>query len=95
MLVGYVMSPPYFWMARCTGWSRWIPRRSTSTLADVRPIAGMTSFDLLTTIPPYILPASGGLLIVWFAVMVLDECHALRAPGVREVGFVLWRGMAQ
>ncbi|MGJ8523492.1 hypothetical protein R84981_002193 [Carnimonas sp. R-84981] len=67
-----------------------LPALSFSTLANVRPIAGMTFFDLVTSVPPDIFLPLGGLMIAWFAASVLDPEKAAGALGVGTSGFRLW-----
>lgn len=67
-----------------------LPALSFSTLANVRPIAGMTFFDLVTSVPPDIFLPLGGLMIAWFATNVLARNKAVNALGAGEEGYRVW-----
>ncbi|MDX5379385.1 MAG: sodium-dependent transporter [Halomonas sp.] len=63
---------------------------SFSTLAEWRPLFGMTPFDLVTTIPTEIFLPVGGLLIATFAVRIMPREEAQAALGAGGAGFRLW-----
>lgn len=67
---------------------------SFSSLAHVHPVAHMTFFDLVTTIPPDIFLPLGGLLITWFAVKVMsaEKARAAFGSSVRSLRlYTVWR----
>ncbi|MGJ8526204.1 hypothetical protein LMG33818_001952 [Halomonadaceae bacterium LMG 33818] len=67
---------------------------SFSSLAHVYPVAHMTFFDLVTTIPPDIFLPVGGLLITWFAVKVMsaEKARAAFGSSARSLRlYTVWR----
>ncbi|MFW3617047.1 sodium-dependent transporter [Billgrantia antri] len=68
---------------------------SFSTLAEWRPLFGMTPFDLVTTIPTEIFLPVGGLLIATFAVRIMPREEAQAALGAGGAGFRLWHLMVR
>lgn len=64
---------------------------SFSTLAEVKWLAGMNFFELVTTVPTDIFLPIGGLLIAIFAAWVLPRDIALRALDAGPNGFRVWR----
>lgn len=64
---------------------------SFSTLSHVHPVAGMTFFDLVTSVPPDIFLPLGGLAIAWFASFVLNPQQGTAALGAGQRAFAWWR----
>jgi len=64
---------------------------SFSTLAEFRPLLGRNVFELVSSIPPDIFLPLGGLLIATFAAWVMPQALVVKALGVGDGGYVMWR----
>lgn len=68
---------------------------SFSSLAEFRPLFGRNVFELVSSIPPDVFLPLGGLLIATFAVWVMPREMAVRALGVGDNGYMLWRNLVR
>ncbi len=68
---------------------------SFSTLAEFRPLLGRNVFELVSSIPPDIFLPLGGLLIATFASWVMPQALVVKALGVGDGGYVMWRNIVR
>ncbi|MBZ5489189.1 sodium-dependent transporter [Halomonas aquamarina] len=68
---------------------------SFSTLAEFRPLFGRTIFELVSSIPPDVFLPLGGLLIATFAVWVMPPRVVIKALGMGERGYLVWRNVVR
>ncbi|RKR03245.1 NSS family neurotransmitter:Na+ symporter [Kushneria sinocarnis] len=84
------------WLIGGTAWALGLlSALSFSVLAGVRPLEGMSLFDVMTALPTDIMMPIGGLLIALFAAWRLDRDQAFHALAAGPSGFAVWRGMTR
>ncbi|WP_233350222.1 sodium-dependent transporter [Kushneria phosphatilytica] len=84
------------WMVGGSAWALGLlSALSFSVLAGVRPLAGMSLFDVMTALPTDIMMPIGGLLIALFAAWRLERGRAFKGLGAGPLGFAVWRGVTR
>ncbi len=68
---------------------------SFSTLADFRPLFGRNIFELVSSVPPDVFLPLGGLLIAIFAAWVMPRNAVVKALGMGERGYLVWRNVVR